>query len=281
MLGAIKESTNGWWTFNCPLCDMDRHKQKGAVHFDYGYMKCWECGMGYFIDQYLREVEGMDYAESLKYRSTPITPTLPKKSDVQLPDEFRMIYESGSFQGRVLSYMNRRGFTEEFLASKAVGYCDTGRYFGYLVVPMINRGKLDYWVARDALNRAGPKYVNPKEVSKTMLYNEEALDIYETVYHTEGIFDSWVIGDNAIASLGWGITPEQLNKILNSNCKNYVVVPDPGYEDKAYATAAKIAPYKQVYVKGTGQGDVNDIGREEFIKLPTTKFSYKEWIRRF
>lgn len=279
IIGNINESTNGWWTFDCPLCDHGRHKEKAAVNFLFSYIKCWECGMGLYIDQYLREIEGMDYKDSLKYRSHTYVPKVPLRSTVELPEGFLLIHEESGIQDRLLRYLKLRGFDQKFLEKRSVGYCDRGDLFGYIIIPVINNGVLVYWTGRDGLNRSVPKYSNPKEVDKDVLYNADSLDIYDTVYHTEGIIDSWVIGDNAVASLGWSVTNRQLLQIIESNCKNYVIVPDPGYEGKAYQLASKISQHKNVYIKSTGTGDVNEIGKEKFKQLPITKFTYSSWAK--
>lgn len=269
-------STNGWWVFDCPNCDHGRHKKKCAVHYEFNYVKCWECGMRMFLDEYLREFEGFSWAESKAYQSPP-TIRKERKSDVALPEHFKLLSEPGDFRGRVLSYLKNRGFSETFIDMKGVGYCDEGVYLGYLIIPFIRSGELVYWIGRDALDRGGSKYVNPKGVSKEVIYNQDALMKYDTIYITEGVFDAWTIGNNAVATLGWQVTDYQLNCLINSSAKKIVIAPDPGYSSYAYTLASKLTG-KEVWIKQEATGDVNSIGRRKFMELGVTKFSYRNWI---
>lgn len=278
MIREAELSTNGWYIFNCPVCDAGRNKKKCAVHYGYNYVKCWECGLRCFLDYYLRTFEGMPWLESREFRGNSIPYREFKSTDIELPEGFKLFYEDSEIKSRLLRYIERRGFNEEFLESRGVGYCSEGPLVGYIVIPFIIKGRLRYWIGRDGLDRGGMKYINPKGVQQDVMYNETALDKYTEVHIAEGVFDAWTIGPNAISTLGWQVSDRILIRLIESRAERLIISADPGYGSQAFKLASKLKG-KEVYIRVSPEGDANSLGFEKYHKLDKIKFTYSNWMK--
>lgn len=281
--GPITKSTNGWYEAECPFC----RSRKLYVHPDRNSIKCWKgcvrSSVTYFVKMYL----ACDYSEAKeilegsmpRFRIQEHIAISPVKEDIALPDGFKPILGPKTPLGdRARNYLRARAFDMNYLDMIGIGYCDGEDYFGYIIIPFKKDGDIVYYIGRDFMDR-GPKfrYKNPAQsqfgIGKSeVLFNEEALYLYDKVYLMEGWADAASIGNNGISIQGKSMSLQQWNIIKSSPVKEVVVISDLGAEKDAlniletlYKTK-KTKLIKLTQFKDFGK-DVNAIGAHKVLGL--------------
>lgn len=291
----MKQSSQGFYAFDCPFCDMGKHKMNCAVKFEWKLVKCWSCGYHERIETFVMDVEGVNSAEAWRLidnqKASRVSldiakdiQVLRKVVDVSLPDGFTSILEGDTILAkRARKYLEQdRHLDLEQLDRLGVGYCPThakdeeADYFGYIIIPFKFRGVLQYYLGRDYIGNF-LRYKNPPKalfgVGKAdLLFNEDALELRKVVFITEGCFDALTLGKNGVATMGWSLSEQQKGKLLKSNCKTLVFVPDVGYYAEAVKTAVPFIGHKQVKVLPMDTlaeygKDVNEVGWERVLEL--------------
>jgi hypothetical protein len=184
------------------------------------------------------------------------------------------------------SYINKRGFTTEFASKNGIGYCDSGDKFGYIIIPYYYKGQLRYYNARNVIGN-GPRYNNPnKDITgvgkEFIIYNHDALGMYNQVFICEGAFNALTMGERGIATMGKSVSRYQINELIKAPVKRFVILLDPDAKEKAIDLALKLVNFKKVKVVFLPEGnDVNDLGRRSTMKLvySTHYQSYGELIK--
>lgn len=225
-----------------------------------------------------RDFEGYEFKEEKT--------ELKEKKDFYLPDGFKGINTGDSVLARsARNYLKNRGFDIDILASKGWGYCNSGKYLGYIIIPFKEHGQLTYFNARLYIG-AGPRYNNP-EVDVTglgksfIIYNADALEMYKTVYICEGAINAETIGENGIATGGKSISRYQVNKMIKSPVEKFIILIDPDAKNKALDLAFKLVPFKKVKVVFLPDNeDVNSLGKEKTLEYvrATTCQTYQELL---
>ncbi len=278
-----KKSPKGWYPFDCPFCG---GVKKMAIQVEWGYTKCWSCGAASNVCQFVEETENCDYHEAKRilWNIKPSSLDLDILSDivvehgvseVTLPDGWQSILDgTGVLGDRARRYLEKRGYDLEILDFKGFGYCNkhdehfgtdkadsTKDFFGYIIVPFKRDGVLSYYLGRDYIGNF-LRYKNPPSdwvgVGKgDVIYNEEALHLYKTIYTVEGWSDAEMIGKRGTATLGWSLSKPQMDKYHKSAASNLVFIPDAGkdkatgqtYYQKAVQTAtAFLETRKKIFV---------------------------------
>jgi len=278
----------GWMKGTCPMCNADK---KYGVHLEDNKTHCFKCE---YIDRpievvlklenfstfneawaYIKAFEGADYLE------TPVQ-YLPEKNAI-LPEGFSLINLGDGLYGRYARrYMKSRGFDILELALRGIGYCRRGRHKGRIIIPYYESGKLIYYNSRLFI-ASGKKFDNPTieelGVGKTMvLYNVDALSIYEDIFLVESATDSLTLGEDCIAAGGKVLSTYQITKILKSPIHSITIILDPDAWYEAILLAMKFVNYKRVRLvklpekvysrslKKPIKADVNQIGRKSTLK---------------
>lgn len=246
-----KASPKGWHDFTCPFCGKDH---KAAVSFEWGYVKCWSCGAACNIVEFVETTENVSYFEARKILNSTVPASLDldilsdvvterANTNITLPDGWQGLLDGrGSFGNRARKHLSDRGFNLELLDFKGFGYCNKRHddpnkdFFGYIIVPFKKDGVLAYYLGRDFIGNY-LRYKNPPSdwvgVGKAdVIYNEEALHLYKTIYTVEGWSDAEMSGKRGTATLGWNLSKVQLDKYYKSNADTLVFIPDAG-KDKA------------------------------------------------
>ncbi len=297
---SLTKSSAGWHSFKCPFCNEMEHRKKMVVNFTYQVVKCWICSHKSYVSEFVEKYEGVSYAEAQDIIKT-LKPTVIKlddyqdksyltHSEVKLPLGYQSILEGDGIMGvRARKYLTNRGFDLKHLDSIGVGYCnekplteEEDDFFGYIIIPFKSKGKLVYYIGRDYIGNF-QRYKNPNKkyvsVGKSeLLFNEDALNIYDEVLIMEGWSDALTGGRNGTSTQGWSLSSTQISKIMRSSCKRLYFVPDAGADPKGvtwYAKALAVAidflDEKEVYVVklaniAAGGKDVNELGRKLFLK---------------
>ena len=300
---SLKKTSKGWYSFKCPLCNELENRRKVAVNFQYGVVKCWICGYKDTIVDFVSETEGIDYnaARALLRECSPSAVNLNEiedtshreYSEIELPYGFKSLLEGVGVMGdRARNYLKARGFDLKELDRMGVGYCSEPiqdelkeiheDYFGYIIIPFKSRGKLVYFIGRDFIGNF-LRYKNPPKsefnVGKgDLLFNEDALYLYDEVFVLEGAWDAITIGRDATATLGWSLSATQKSKLLQSEAEIITLVPDGGKDGKgvpfyvlALELALELVEHKKVKIvdlNGAEEGkDVNAMGRDRFMEI--------------
>ena len=279
-LGAY-QYRNGW--LRVPTCPYCHREQKMGINLNTYRTNCFRCGEHPSPAQMVMDIEDLEtYTELITFLKhgdfTELTFTeekveLAESKPVYLPEGFRLINQGTSQTSKVMqSYVKRRRFDIENLSRLGVGYCTKGDYMGYLILPFYSEGKLTYYNARLVIGN-GPRYNNPpKSITglgkEFIIFNVDALQLYNTIYICEGVFNALTIGERAIATMGKSISRYQINTLIKCPSKHFILLLDPDAKDKAIDLALKLVNFKSVKVVYLPEGkDVNDLGRKEVMKL--------------
>ena len=293
-LGAYKYR-NGW--LRVPTCPYCHREQKMGINLNTYRTNCFRCGEHPSPAQMVMDIEGLDtYSELITFLRngdfTELTFTeekveLSEAKPVYLPEGFKLITQGTStLANSFRKYVIKRGFNPNELARHGVGYCTKGEYFGYLIIPFYTEGSLRYWNARLVIG-SGPRYNNPpKDITglgkEFLIYNSDALGLYNQVFICEGAINALTMGENAIATMGKSISRYQINELIKAQAKRYIILLDPDAKDKAIDLALKLVNFKSVKVVYLPEGkDCNDIQRKEVMKLVwrTRYQSYSDLIK--
>ncbi len=298
----IKKTSAGWFTFKCPFCNELENREKMAVQFQYGITKCWICGYKDYIDRFVADYEGIDLKDAKQKlkecKASNVNLDVFEQSQatlvsqVDLPIGYKGILEGKNIVGdRARNYLEKRGFDLQELDRIGLGYCyhtqddlkEEEDYFGYIIIPFKTRGKLVYFIGRDFFGNF-LRYKNPP-VTKfgvgkgDLLFNEDALNIYDEVFITEGWADAMTIGRMGTSTQGWSLSNKQKKKILKSSCERLVFLPDVGkdntgvtFYEKAIVLAMEFIDHKEVKVLDLSLlaefgKDANEIGKEQIMEL--------------
>lgn len=268
----------GWMKGDCPYCQ----EHKFGVNLSSNRTNCFKCGANPRPIQVIMDVEGfLNVNEALIYLRIfegvdfyeEAAEPFDLRDEVFLPEGFKNILRGEStIARRTRQTLAKRGFNVQDLAMKGWGYCDTGKYFGYLIMPYYIAGKLVYFNARKIIGD-GPKFNNPLVedfgLGKNMLiYNLDALGLYRTNYIFESVMNAETLGDNAIATGGKNISNYQVNVFIKSPTEKFIIGLDDDAMEEAIKLAFKLKPYKKVKILQFPKGlDANDIGRKKTLNL--------------
>jgi DNA primase len=76
------------------------------------------------------------------------------------------------------------------------------------------------------------------------------------------------MGERAIATMGKSVSRYQVNLLIKSSVRRFILLLDPDAKDKAIDLALKLVNFKSVKVVYLPEGkDANDLGRKEVMKL--------------
>lgn len=272
---------NGW--LKVPICPYCGRELKMGINLSSFRTNCFRCNAHPSPIQLAMDVEGFtEYSELIRLLNNGDFTELTFKEDkielqgrkeVYLPEGFRNISEGGSQLAKSMrSYIQKRGFSVERLSKQGVGYCNKGKFFGYLIIPFTYQGVLRYYNARNVMG-IGPRYNNPDKDTtglgkEFLIFNHDALEMYESVYICEGAINALTLGERAIATMGKAISRYQLNELIKSPVKRFIILLDPDAKAYAIDLALKLVNFKKVKVVFLPEGnDVNDLGKKNTLKL--------------
>jgi len=274
---GMREYVRGWLKGTCPSCN---RVDKFGINLGMNRTNCFVCGYHPAPIVMVLDIEGLSDVnsawsflktfEGLKY----IEPTIERveAKPVHYPEGYVNILMGTSVLAKaVRNYVIGRGFDIDDVSLRGWGYCNTGEYFGYLILPFYTGGRLTYFNGRRVLGN-GPKYNNPKidefGVGKSLiLYNADALAIYDEVFLLEGVINADTLGENGIATGGKSVSDYQISLINKSPVRKVTVVLDPDAFGDSIRIGLELSYHKAVrLITWEGDKDVNDIGKKEALK---------------
>lgn len=277
---SVKPSTGGWYRSDCFYCG---GKFTMGINLLKSYVHCFKCGEKVNPIQLLMDMEGFEEfvqarnflnlaAEYEKYQDFKSDKKVEKKQ-ISLPPGFHSIDDVEDRIGKSAQrYLRKRGFSIKKLATLGVGYCNSGEYLGYIVWPYYQNGNLVFFQGRKFMD-LGPKMKNPEKgqfgVGKTeVIYNIDALFIYNICYIVESITNANTLGDRACATSGKTFSRWQFNVFYKAPCKGYIFLLDEDAYDIAIKQAMQLVHHKRVkVVQMPKDKDVNDLGKKKTLKL--------------
>lgn len=279
---GLKDSTKGFYRGDCPFCGSG---YTFGVNVEKGKANCFRCAEGQttmadvvmFRENLKTYKDLMDFMKLVDDYGFFFNRTEKKVGPVEsleLPPHYQLIsMGDGPFGKSARFYMTKkRGLRLKTLARAGVGYCNEGPYEGYIIIPYYVMGKLVYYTGRKFIG-AGPKFMNPEEetygVGKSqVLYNQDALLMYDRVHLVESAINGLTLGNNAAAFGGKDVSPTQLYALLRSPCSAYTIILDPDAQAKSYELAFKLCDYKRVKVIHMPEDqDVNSYGKSATLEL--------------
>jgi hypothetical protein len=222
-----RPSPTGWIRANCPLCvfteGKDDHKCSLGFSVTSYRFECYRCGAtGKLTDPpEAYDVEAM------------IGPgRAPPPRHVEPPEGFFTLAGDTSIalaDARDYLLHGRANMTEQIIANAGVGACVSGRFAGYVIVPIFDHlepGKWRWFVARRWVKKCERPYLYPFGARRGLVYNEAALEVVtdEPLLVVEGCFDAIPHAPNAIAVLG-KTTEEHFARLTYAR-RPVVFVPD-------------------------------------------------------
>lgn len=274
---------NGEWKkddeycVRCVICGDSPTHDHLYINPNLRVYKCWYCGEGGSLRKLLAE-----YGDGSKLE--PRVGITKKKDYPQIDfSVFKKVTgDSGTMNRLAFGYLRGRGLSKEEIEGYDIRYSESGRYYGRVLFPIYEDGKLMCFSARSFINWIVPKYLFP-HTGETVLTTSECvwgIDEIGSKLATivcEGILDAIAVNRflstlgssqiQAVSILSKNLSRGQLHKLMRlSNIITILLDAD------AYADAVKIA--KQFYAYGIEvmvgrlkHGDPADNSIEEFEKV--------------
>ena len=296
--GSYSSSTKEFGIF-CPYCF--HYKKKLFINIEIDSWHCFVCGKAgknlvYLIRKVGKNSDVDEYARLHKAKNVFIKNVEKNKQleefSIKLPDDFvPLVNCKNSIMGqRAISYLNRRGITENDILRHKLGISFERKYEDRVILPMFNaEGKLVYFTAR-SINGSNFKYQDPdtpKGYKKSIVLNELNIDWNKPVVLVEGVFDALKC-ENAIPLFGSSLTKEYgIFQSIVRNCTKIYLGLDADAQDKSMKIAELLMNYdKEVYhIDVNPFKDIGDMDREDFnsryqsAKMVDYSSIYKQKLR--
>lgn len=268
--------TNEGWRADCPRCDDRQHRFYWNEEKQVGC--CFHASCAWFYQRggaTLKRVSAYFSTDGLVVPDRHEIIPSPENAEIKLPKEFKRIRDCGrELKNTLYAYMQSRGISRRVTDAAQVGYCDSGKWWGYLIFPVLNdESEVIYWQARRFKNRE-PKFYNPAASYKSELVyrlsgvRPKKIVIVESIFNALTLENASIGGIMVMALLGKTISPIQIQSVLRfeKRLREIVIALDGDARRDAVEIAGKFwaaAPGIVVRVASIPEGhDINSLGRE-------------------
>ena len=261
------------------------HKRKLQINTQTGKWHCWVSNVGgrnFFQlfkkvsatkEQFDELVELVGENKFYKVKEED------KKNIVKLPDDFKPLWNGndGIVKRHALTYLYKRGITDEDIIKYNIGYCDSGLYSNRIIVPSYDsNGRLNFFVGRDFYS-SKMKYKN-SPTSKDIIGFDIFINWDEPIILCEGVFDSIAFKRNAIPLFGKTVPKSLQKKIIEFGVKTlYLALDNDAMSDTIKITDMFLSEGIDVKIMVLKDKDPSELGFEKLLKsiqtTSTTKFS--------
>lgn len=261
------------------------HKRKLQINTQTGKWHCWVSNVGgrnFFQlfkkvsatkEQFNELVELVGENKFYKVKEED------KKNIVKLPDDFKPLWNGndGIVKRHALTYLYKRGITDEDIIKYNIGYCDSGLYSNRIIVPSYDsNGRLNFFVGRDFYS-SKMKYKN-SPTSKDIIGFEIFINWDEPIILCEGVFDAMAFKRNAIPLFGKTVPKSLQKKIIEFGVKTlYLALDNDAMSDTIKITDMFLSEGIDVKIMVLKDKDPSELGFEKLLKsiqtTSTTKFS--------
>ena len=265
------------------------HKRKLQINTQTGKWHCWVSNVGgrnFFQlfkkvsatkEQFDELVELVGENKFYKVKEED------KKNIVKLPDDFKPLWNGndGIVKRHALTYLYKRGITDEDIIKYNIGYCDSGLYSNRIIVPSYDsNGRLNFFVGRDFYS-GKMKYKN-SPTSKDIIGFDIFINWDEPIILCEGVFDAIAIKRNAIPLFGKTV-PKLLMKKIYEKCTNtiYILLDRDAIKDSIKMIDGFMKNGINVYFVNIKEDDPSDMGFYKTINLikDTKLTSFSDLVR--
>ena len=261
------------------------HKRKLQINTQTGKWHCWVSNVGgrnFFQlfkkvsatkEQFNELVELVGENKFYKVKEED------KKNIVKLPDDFKPLWNGndGIVKRHALTYLYKRGITDEDIIKYNIGYCDSGLYSNRIIVPSYDsNGRLNFFVGRDFYS-GKMKYKN-SPTSKDIIGFDIFINWDEPIILCEGVFDAMAFKRNAIPLFGKTVPKSLQKKIIEFGVKTlYLALDNDAMSDTIKITDMFLSEGIDVKIMVLKDKDPSELGFEKLLKsiqtTSTTKFS--------
>ncbi len=261
------------------------HKRKLQINTQTGKWHCWVSNVGgrnFFQlfkkvsatkEQFDELVELVGENKFYKVKEED------KKNIVKLPDDFKPLWNGndGIVKRHALTYLYKRGITDEDIIKYNIGYCDSGLYSNRIIVPSYDsNGRLNFFVGRDFYS-SNMKYKN-SPTSKDIIGFDIFINWDEPIILCEGVFDAMAFKRNAIPLFGKTVPKSLQKKIIEFGVKTlYLALDNDAMSDTIKITDMFLSEGIDVKIMVLKDKDPSELGFEKLLKsiqtTSTTKFS--------
>ena len=261
------------------------HKRKLQINTQTGKWHCWVSNVGgrnFFQlfkkvsatkEQFDELVELVGENKFYKVKEED------KKNIVKLPDDFKPLWNGndGIVKRHALTYLYKRGITDEDIIKYNIGYCDSGLYSNRIIVPSYDsNGRLNFFVGRDFYS-GKMKYKN-SPTSKDIIGFDIFINWDEPIILCEGVFDAMAFKRNAIPLFGKTAPKSLQKKIIEFGVKTlYLALDNDAMSDTIKITEMFLSEGIDVKIMVLKDKDPSELGFEKLLKsiqtTSTTKFS--------
>lgn len=258
--------SKGQISFDCPVCDDERHKGNLEINYFSHVYKCWSCGdtegthgpLGKLFDKYGNKSQKKVYKV---LQPEEFKPKEVRKEKLRLPNEFKLfkdVSESHPIRRQAFTYLLNRGITNEIIEKYKIGFCSNGEFGGRVIVPSYTEsGELNYFIARSWIPNTSAKYKNPEAEKDKIIFNESLINWNLDIFLVEGAFDGFFL-PNSIPMLGKHMSEKLFDTIYQRAMGNVIIALD----GDAWSNAVKL------YHELNGGGLY---GKIKILKLPEDK----------
>lgn len=232
---------------DCPMCTergepTPDHKKKLWINPKTGYYLCYRCSWSGDLVDLVRAYDKCSMFAALKVlQGKPLDPMenlnlhleiehydLDEESqelkEIELPYGYNQIVRNHA-------YLIERGVPVEYATDHEWGISDAGFTKDRLIVPTFMDGRIVFWQARatwdEPDNDDFKKVLNPVGVSaRHVLYNYDNAIEYDEIIITEGFMDACKVGEDAVATNGKNLHPQQVEHLTNAGIKKVVLMWD-------------------------------------------------------
>lgn len=268
----------------CPFCK--HRKKKLEINVRTQKWNCWICNSrGLSIRSLFYKLKVKEHYFNELYKIVGKN-WIKKEIDqnytknLSLPEEFIPLWKfQNSFAyGNAMSYLYDRKITMDDIIRYNIGYCETGKYVGRIIIPSFDKnGDIDFFAARTYNSGEFYKYML-SPWSKNIIGFELFINWNDPITVTEGPMDGITIKNNVIPLFGTTLSNKLKEKIILSGICRVNVVLDS--DESGINGALKIYEFLQgfdidVHLILLNKKDASDTGFEEITKIickstPTT-----------
>ncbi len=267
---------------------ISHHKPKLQINISTGKWHCWVSNVGgRNLFQLLKKVgatkEQFSELSELVDDIPKYKPTDDKIESVQLPKEYKPLWNGGDsiVKRHALSYLYKRGITDEDILKYDIGYCDSGLYSNRIIIPSYDSdGKLNFFVGRDFYN-SKMKYRN-STTSKDIIGFDLFINWDEPIILCEGVFDAMAFKRNAIPLFGKTVMTNLKKKIIEFRVKTiYLALDNDAILDAVKISDEFISNGIEVKMMKFDEKDPSETGFSKLLYLinRTTETRFSDLMR--
>ena len=269
---------------------ISHHKPKLQINVKTQKWHCWVSNVGgRTLFQLLKKVNASNQHFDELRELVGDLPHYKKETDTRLKKVVQLPYEFITFgnstdsivKRHALSYLYKRGITDDDILKYNIGYCDDGLYSNRIIIPSYDSdGQLNFFVGRDFYN-SKMKYRN-SPTSKDIIGFDLFINWDEPIILCEGVFDAMAFKRNAIPLFGKNIMSTLQKKIIESRVKViYLALDNDAIEDTIKISDNFINNGIDVRMIKFKEKDPSEIGFENLLYLinKTTKTKFSDLMR--